>query len=149
MVTSPKGLGPEKDYVCEDQQHLQKTDLSSRKTGCPSTQDRNCQKVINIWSWAPDGARQQDLLIDWPSVAMWHWLWLDSGEFSSRWGDVNAVTVLVQGSYEWTIVAVEAREQESELGLGAQKETRGQPSKNWRVIRRHDLCALFLSGRLW
>jgi hypothetical protein len=22
------------------------------------------------------GARQKDLLIDWPSVAMWHWLWL-------------------------------------------------------------------------
>jgi hypothetical protein len=25
-------------------------------------QDRNCQTVINIWSWAPDGARHQDLL---------------------------------------------------------------------------------------
>jgi hypothetical protein len=30
--------------------------------GSPTNQDRNCQKVINIWSWAPDGARQQDLL---------------------------------------------------------------------------------------
>jgi hypothetical protein len=28
---------------------------------------------------------------------------------------VNAVTVLVQGSYEWIIVVAEAREQESEL----------------------------------
>jgi hypothetical protein len=26
--------------------------------------------IINIWSWAPDGARHQDLLIDRPSVAM-------------------------------------------------------------------------------
>jgi hypothetical protein len=37
-------------------------------------QDRNCQTVINIWSWAPDGVRHQDLLTDWPSVAMWLWL---------------------------------------------------------------------------
>jgi hypothetical protein len=27
-------------------------------------QDSNCQKVINIWSWAPDGARHQDWLTD-------------------------------------------------------------------------------------
>jgi hypothetical protein len=27
-------------------------------------QDRNCQLVINIWSWSSDGARQQDLLTD-------------------------------------------------------------------------------------
>jgi hypothetical protein len=46
-------------------------------------------------------------------------------------------------SYEWIIVAAEAREQESELGLGAQKDTRGQRAKNWRVIRRNDLCVLF------
>jgi hypothetical protein len=26
--------------------------------------DRNCQTAINIWSWAPDGARHQDLLTD-------------------------------------------------------------------------------------
>jgi hypothetical protein len=41
------------------------------------------------------------------------------------------------------MVAAEAREQESELGLGAQKKTRGQPVKNWRVIRRSGLCVIF------
>jgi hypothetical protein len=46
------------------------------REGASETQDRNCQRVINIWSWAPDGARHQDLLIDWQSVAMWLWLWL-------------------------------------------------------------------------
>jgi hypothetical protein len=46
------------------------------REGASRKQDCNCQKVINIWSWAPDGARHQDLLIDWPSVAMWLWLWL-------------------------------------------------------------------------
>jgi hypothetical protein len=30
-----------------------------------------------IWLWAPDGARHQELLTDWPSVAMWLWLWLE------------------------------------------------------------------------
>jgi hypothetical protein len=41
-------------------------------------QNRNCQKKKNIWSQAQDGARYQDLLTDWPSVAMWLWLWLES-----------------------------------------------------------------------
>jgi hypothetical protein len=43
------------------------------RESAPQKQDRNCQTLINIWSWAPDGARHQDLLIDWPSVAMWLW----------------------------------------------------------------------------
>jgi hypothetical protein len=45
------------------------------KEGVPQKQDRNCQTAISNWSWAPDGARHQDLLTDWPSVAMWLWLW--------------------------------------------------------------------------
>jgi hypothetical protein len=48
------------------------------REGATEKQDRNCQRVINIWSWYPDGARRQDLLIDWPSVAIWLWLF-DSG----------------------------------------------------------------------
>jgi hypothetical protein len=40
------------------------------REGAPQKQDRNCKTIINIWSWAPDGARHQDLLIDGPSVAM-------------------------------------------------------------------------------
>jgi hypothetical protein len=35
------------------------------REGAPQKQDSNCQTVIiNTWSWAPDGARQQDLLTD-------------------------------------------------------------------------------------
>jgi hypothetical protein len=60
----------------EGQQHIQKTDPFSRQRGRPQKHDRNCQRVMNIWSWAPDGARRQDSLIDWSSVAMW--LTLDS-----------------------------------------------------------------------
>jgi hypothetical protein len=61
------------------------------REGTPEKQDRNCQRVINIWSWTPDGARHQDLLIDWPSVAMWldfdfdgsrRWMRRDCNEFS-------------------------------------------------------------------
>jgi hypothetical protein len=51
--------------------------LSSERAA-HKNQDCNCQTVINIWSWATDGARYQDLLTDWltdwltnwPSVAM-------------------------------------------------------------------------------
>jgi hypothetical protein len=34
------------------------------REGAPQKQDRNFLTVINIWSWAPDGARHQDLLTD-------------------------------------------------------------------------------------
>jgi hypothetical protein len=46
------------------------------REGAPRKQERNCQTEIYIWSWAPDGARYQDILTDSPSVAMW--LWLDN-----------------------------------------------------------------------
>jgi hypothetical protein len=36
MVTSPKGLGHQKDYAGEVQHHIQKTDPSSRKKGGPT-----------------------------------------------------------------------------------------------------------------
>jgi hypothetical protein len=45
------------------------------REGAPQKQDRNGQTILNFWSWAPDGARHQDLLTDWPSVVMWLWLW--------------------------------------------------------------------------
>jgi hypothetical protein len=77
MVASTKGLGPEKDCAGKEQQHVQKTDPSSCQRGRPTKQDRNCQTVINIRSWAPHGAREQDLLTHWQSVAMW--LWFASG----------------------------------------------------------------------
>jgi hypothetical protein len=32
-------------------------------------------EVTNIWSWAPDGARHQGRQTDWPTVAIWLWLW--------------------------------------------------------------------------
>jgi hypothetical protein len=37
------------------QQHIQKTDPSSRQRGRPTKQDRNCQRIINICPWAPMG----------------------------------------------------------------------------------------------
>jgi hypothetical protein len=76
---SPKGLGPEKDYAGEGQQHIKRQTRPLVRDWAPQKQDRNCQRIINIWSWAPDGARarHQDLLIDWPSVAMWLWLDFD------------------------------------------------------------------------
>jgi hypothetical protein len=43
------------------------------RKSAPQKRDRNCQGVIKIWSWAPDWARHQDLLTDWPLVAMWLW----------------------------------------------------------------------------
>jgi hypothetical protein len=63
MITSAKGLGPEKDHAGEGQQHIQKQIRSLVREGAPQKQDRNCQRIINIWSLYPDGPRHQDLLI--------------------------------------------------------------------------------------
>jgi hypothetical protein len=49
MVASPKGLGPKKDCTGKGQQHIKKTDLSSRQKRRPTKQERICQRVINIW----------------------------------------------------------------------------------------------------
>jgi hypothetical protein len=51
------------------------------REGAPQKQARNCQTVISIWSWTPDGARHQDLMTGWQSVAMWLWLWLEQLSF--------------------------------------------------------------------
>jgi hypothetical protein len=56
-------------------------------------QDSNCQKIINIWSQARDGARYQHLLTYWPSIAMWLWLWL-TREFLSECGDIQLAASL-------------------------------------------------------
>jgi hypothetical protein len=47
--------------------------------GNPQKQDRNCLTVINISSWAPDGARHLDWLTDWPTdrQSQCGWLWLE------------------------------------------------------------------------
>jgi hypothetical protein len=58
------------------------------REGAPPKQDHDCQTVINIWLWAPDGARHQDLLTDWPSVAIWLWLWLQTVGPVWRWGRI-------------------------------------------------------------
>jgi hypothetical protein len=84
MVTSSKGLGPEKDYAGEGQQYIQKQTRTLVRESAPPEQDSNHQRVINIWSWAQHGAQHQDLLTDWPSIAMWLWLWLDLSWYSLR-----------------------------------------------------------------
>jgi hypothetical protein len=61
----------------------QMTDLSSRQRGRPHRQNRNCLTVTKLWSWAPDGARHQDGLIDWQSVVTWLWLFENEIFYSS------------------------------------------------------------------
>jgi hypothetical protein len=67
--------------------------------------------------------------------------------------EVNKQAKLIQGSYEWLIVA-EAREQASELGdselkLGVHKNTSGQVVKIWSVTcRLYVTCStVILEGR--
>jgi hypothetical protein len=50
MVNSTKKLGPEKDYADEGQQYIQKTTHPLIREGAPGKEDRDCQRVKNIWS---------------------------------------------------------------------------------------------------
>jgi hypothetical protein len=46
------------------------------REGAPQKQDSNCQRVINIWSWTPNGVDTKTYwLTDRPSVAIWLRLW--------------------------------------------------------------------------
>jgi hypothetical protein len=47
------------------------------REGAPHGQDSNVHLKSNIWWWAPAGARHQDRQMDWPSIEMWLWLWLE------------------------------------------------------------------------
>jgi hypothetical protein len=50
MVTSPKGLGPEKDYAGEGQQHIYERQTRPLvREGAPHQQTRNCLTEIKIW----------------------------------------------------------------------------------------------------
>jgi hypothetical protein len=57
--------------------------LTLVRGGARYRQNSNFQTVINIWSWAPYGARNQDALTDWSSVVMWLWLWVVLTDWSS------------------------------------------------------------------
>jgi hypothetical protein len=70
MISSSKGLGPEKTALAGASSIYKRQTRPLVREGAPQKQDRKYQTVKNIWSWAPDGARHQDLLTDWPSVAM-------------------------------------------------------------------------------
>jgi hypothetical protein len=76
MVTTPNGLRPEEDYAREDQQHIQKTDLSSRQRGRLTKQDCNCQRVINMeldtkTYWVTDRQSQCDFDFGLECVVQW------------------------------------------------------------------------------
>jgi hypothetical protein len=44
------------------------------REGAPKDKTVTLKKKI-LWSKVPDWARHQDILIDWPSVVTWLWLW--------------------------------------------------------------------------
>jgi hypothetical protein len=76
------------------------------REGAPQKTDRNCQRVINIWSRAADRARHEDLLIGWPSVAMWLWLCQKPVvEWEREWSGSSAVKEMGSaGDWVWVLV---------------------------------------------
>jgi hypothetical protein len=70
----PRDSGPRKTTLARVSNIYKRQTHPLVREGAPQKQDRNCKRVINIWSWAPDGVRHQELLIDWPSDAMWLWI---------------------------------------------------------------------------
>jgi hypothetical protein len=69
----PRDSDPRKTTLARTIRVYKKQTRSLGRDGAPQKQGRNCQRVINIRSWVPDGDRNQDLLFDWPSIAMLLW----------------------------------------------------------------------------
>jgi hypothetical protein len=61
----PRGSDPRKTALARASSTYKTQTRPLVREGAPQKQDRNCLTVINIWSWAPDGAWHQDLLTDW------------------------------------------------------------------------------------
>jgi hypothetical protein len=85
----PRDLDPRKTTLARARNIYKRQTRPLVREGAPQKQDLKCQRVINIWSWALDGARHQELLTDWPSVAMWLWLiqfsWQLTGVLYGTW----------------------------------------------------------------
>jgi hypothetical protein len=62
------------------------TGPTSRQRGRPPPpkNDKAVTLKKNLWSKVPDWARHQDILTDWPSVAMWLWFWLSLPEIEPQ-----------------------------------------------------------------
>jgi hypothetical protein len=102
------------------------------REGVPQNQDRNSQTVINIWSLAPDGARHQDLLTDWPSVAMWLWLWLR---------DSLEMAVITVGG--WCEIAGSLRGREPDRRGTSTVGSRYQATQ-WRLTENTSPCVMVI-----
>jgi hypothetical protein len=91
----PKDSDPRKTIQVRTSSIYKRQTCALVREGAPQTQDRNGQSVINIWSWAPDGARYQDLLIDWPSRNV-NLIWLWHQQTSSVEAGSNTSTVALR-----------------------------------------------------
>jgi hypothetical protein len=61
---APRDLDPRKTRLTRASSIHKRQTRPLVREGAPQKQDRNCQRVINIWSWALHRARHQDLLAD-------------------------------------------------------------------------------------
>jgi hypothetical protein len=98
----PKDSDPRKTTLARSSSIYKRQTRPLIREDAPQKPDRNCQRVINIWPWAADGGWHQDLLIDWPSVAMW----LCSSVRGQVWSAHQRATV-------WRISIVKIRYQET------------------------------------
>jgi hypothetical protein len=77
----PRGLDPRKTALARASGIYEREIRPLVREKAPQKQGRNCQTVINIWSWAPDETRHHPRwgstprFTNWPSVVMWLWLW--------------------------------------------------------------------------
>jgi hypothetical protein len=88
----PRTSDPRKTTLSRASSIYKRQTHSLVREGAPQKLDRNYQRVINIWSWTSDRAWHRDLLIGWPSVAMWLWLWY-SCCFSAPWKEVKIIAL--------------------------------------------------------
>jgi hypothetical protein len=99
-----------------------------RHKGAPRKQECKYQRLINIWPRTPDGARHQNLLIDWPSIAVWLWLGLRiKASRVEAWSNTSTVALQVVGGNEKGSLRSEAISMvTSPMGLGPDNDCAGE-----------------------
>jgi hypothetical protein len=91
----PRDSDPRKTALARTSSIYKRQTRPVVREGAPEKQDRNCQTVINIWSWSPDGVRHQDndrqSQCDF-DLSQWSWVkWWVVGEWVSEWVSESVV----------------------------------------------------------
>jgi hypothetical protein len=110
MVTSPKGLGPEKGYLARASSIYKRQTRPLVREGAPEKRDRNCKKILDTKTyWLTDRQSQCDFDFNFDfevqNVVDWRFSEPSESKIRSwvRWDSEPRVTVLARASINLSV----------------------------------------------